>query len=215
MMKVAVASESKSPQQLLAWFADEWDDSNWGPGKSRGYMRSLDDRGWQARMKAMRELATHGKDAVKPLVKALQSKHTPTRILAAQTLGFLARHIEEAPLMKAAVSDTDAAVRLYAVDALGMRGNRRLAEQLAPRTKAEKNGDVRKHLAYAEERKGEPADTNILRTFTEWDPKTMNTARVGAAAPDFTLATLSGKKYRLSDFRGKQAVVLVFIYGDT
>jgi hypothetical protein len=106
-------------------------------------------------------------------------------------------------------------VRLYAVDALGMRGSRRPARQVGPRAKAERNGDVRKHLAYAAERKGKPADANILRTLTQWDPKTMNTARVGAAAPDFKLATLSGKKDRLSDYRGKQAVVLVFIYGDT
>ena len=166
-------------------------------------------------MAAMHQLAAHGKEAVKPLTKALESKHTPTRILAAQTLGFLAKHVEQSTLSKAATSDSDAAVRLYAVDALGMRGSRRPEGQVVPRAKAERNGDVRKHLAYAAERKGQPADANILRTLNQWDPKTMNTARVGAAAPDFELTTLSGKKHRLSDYRGKQAVVLVFIYGDT
>jgi peroxiredoxin Q/BCP len=35
--------------------------------------------------------------------------------------------------------------------------------------------------------------------------------KVGDSAPDFELAsTESGKKYKLSDFRGKQTVVLAF-----
>lgn len=33
---------------------------------------------------------------------------------------------------------------------------------------------------------------------------------VGSEAPDFELSDASGKKYRLSDFRGKSAVVLEF-----
>ena len=51
--------------------------------------------------------------------------------------------------------------------------------------------------------------------LVEWDSKQINSAKIGSVAPDFQLANLSGTNYRLSDFRGKQAVVLVFIYGDT
>jgi peroxiredoxin Q/BCP len=34
--------------------------------------------------------------------------------------------------------------------------------------------------------------------------------RVGAAAPDFSLPGSDGKTYRLSDYKGKQAVVLAW-----
>jgi peroxiredoxin len=40
-------------------------------------------------------------------------------------------------------------------------------------------------------------------------------ARIGKPAPDFHLKSVDGKEIHLSQFRGKQAVVLVFIYGDT
>src|SRR5215472_11341790 len=36
------------------------------------------------------------------------------------------------------------------------------------------------------------------------------TVKVGDQAPDFTLAAADGAKYTLSDFRGKQNVVLAF-----
>ena len=46
------------------------------------------------------------------------------------------------------------------------------------------------------------------------DPDTIDLAKVGQPAPDFTLQNATGKACTLSDFRGKKSVVLVFIYGD-
>ena len=43
----------------------------------------------------------------------------------------------------------------------------------------------------------------------------MNSAVIGKPAPDIAMPTFGGETIRLSDFRGKKAVVLVFIYGDT
>ena len=37
--------------------------------------------------------------------------------------------------------------------------------------------------------------------------------KVGQPAPDFTLENIDGKSIRLSDFRGKKSVVLVFYRG--
>lgn len=41
-------------------------------------------------------------------------------------------------------------------------------------------------------------------------PAVKPTVKVGDNAPDFELAATDGKKYKLSDFRGKQTVVLAF-----
>ena len=96
-----------------------------------------------------------------------------------------------------------------------MQGGVDLGATVAPRQSREKNRDVQKHIAYALERKTRGLDPKIVRSLIDWDPRNINTARLGAAAPDFRLATISGRKVRLHDYRGKQAVVLVFVYGDT
>jgi len=55
----------------------------------------------------------------------------------------------------------------------------------------------------------------IVARLAKWDASEMDQAEIGKPAPDFELADLTGKKIKLSDFRGKRPVVLVFIYGDT
>ncbi len=80
---------------------------------------------------------------------------------------------------------------------------------------AETNRDVKKHIDYAVERHGQRLDARIVRQLIEWDAKTMNSATLGKPAPDFTLTAATGETVGLSDFRGKKAVVLIFIYGDT
>ena len=118
-------------------------------------------------------------------------------------------------LLAALKSDGNAAVRLYAADALGMRGGTELSDELKTIQSKDSNRDVKKHLGYALERKGAALDAGVVRSLIDWDPATMDTAQVGQAAPDFELAALTGETIRLSQFRGKKAVVLVFIYGDT
>ena len=115
----------ESPQSLLLRFADNWDESHWTQKSGRrpnGYMLAADDVGWSVRMRTMQQLVAHGMTAVPVLVQALKSESVPERILAAQTLGYLAADVAGQPLVQAAGSDPDAAVRLYAVDSLGMLG---------------------------------------------------------------------------------------------
>lgn len=212
---VLFGEEPMSSGEWLTCFVARWDDEAWVSGRRRAYMRPLDDKGWQARMLAMQGLAANGQDAVGPLLRALKSEDTPTRLLAAQTLGYLAPNVPREPLIEALENDTDAAVRLYAVDSLGMQGGADLKELLTPCRESEKNRDTKKHIAYALEREREAVDRRIIDTLIKWDSRQINSAAIGQPAPDFELTTVSGVKYRLSDFRGKQPVVLVFIYGDT
>lgn len=44
-------------------------------------------------------------------------------------------------------------------------------------------------------------------------PKQSRFVALGKQAPDFELPTVAGGKVRLSDYRGKQHVVLVFLRG--
>ncbi len=50
----------------------------------------------------------------------------------------------------------------------------------------------------------------LAALVTCYPASAMATLKVGARAPDFALPDQSGRILRLSDFRGKQAVVLAF-----
>ena len=55
----------------------------------------------------------------------------------------------------------------------------------------------------------------VVETLKRWNPATIDSAIIGKRAPDFELTSATGETIRLSRFRGKKAVVLVFVYGDT
>jgi uncharacterized protein (TIGR03067 family) len=54
----------------------------------------------------------------------------------------------------------------------------------------------------------------IRKSVTAYDFAKLDSARLGQVAPDFSLTDLSGKDYRLSQFRDKKAVVLTFFMDD-
>ncbi len=184
----------------------------WQP--QEGYMRPLNDAGWKARLEAFRDLVGLGDKAVPVLTDALVKGKPETRIFAAQTLTLLANPMGR-PALEKALKDSQPAVRLYAIDALSMFG--RVEETPLYRQLRDKdpNRDVRAHMAFALERDDKPRPTEIQKALLDYNLKSLNTAQVGKPAPDFTLSDPLGKSYRLSQFRGRKAVVLVFIYGDT
>ena len=221
------AEPPQTPRGWIERFEQAWDPDAW-TGRAFGkqqFIRPMDDRAWQVRMQAMRSLVLARPASIEPLVEALQNGMPAVRILAAQTLTYLARDVPAQVLWQAATTDSEPAVRLYAVDALGMRGVGPLRQQLEARQKVEPNGDVRKHIGYALARSQPqpPSETDqpakqpidLIAQIRQWNPTTIDTARVGEPAPDFTLQSLTGETVSLGDFRGRQAVVLVFIYGDT
>ena len=81
--------------------------------------------------------------------------------------------------------------------------------------KGEKNRDVIKHIRYAMQRKDSAVDQPVVDTLTNWDFDSMSLVKEGQAAPDFTLNSVDGVEYKLSQFKGNKPVVLVFVYGDT
>lgn len=213
----AIPAAEKSPQELWTNFSEQWNPEAWEK-KIRsfpdGYMRPLEDPGWKLRMHTLQGLVSQGQESIPLLVRALQEGKAYERALAAQTLGYLPDSAPHEPLLQAAQSDPEAVIRLYAVDALARQGKKQAADWKAF-LKKEKNRDVRKHIGYAIERKGTPLDRQVTKSLREWDLQNRDSAQVGKPAPDFQLETATGGTVRLKDFRGKQAVVLVFIYGDT
>lgn len=186
----------------------------WTPLKGKAYMRPLDDGGWKARMTALHNLARAGDKATPPLVAALNQGDDETRVFAAQALSLLpADGAQDA--LKAALKDLHPAVRLYALGALSMLGKIPKEDSYLMIQMKDTNRDVRANAGYALER-DDKADTMAIRqALAFYDLKTMATANIGEKAPDFSLVGADGKRLRLSDYRGKKAVVLVFIYGDT
>ena len=81
--------------------------------------------------------------------------------------------------------------------------------------KKDPNRDVRANAGFALERDDKADAEAIRKALADYDPKKMATAKLGEKAPDFSLVGADKKKVRLSDYKGKKAVVLVFIYGDT
>ncbi len=218
VLPVAAEEPPPGPDAVIARFSEQWDDDVWG-GRPRkeggGYMLPLDCDAWKLRMQTLQSLVRGGRRSVAVLTKGLRSDNAATRILAAQAFSLMPEVAPVDMLLKRLDGDGEAAVRLYVADALGAIDSPDVSSRLKARLTQEKNKDVRRHLGYAVARSGKPLDAAVAQALRRWDPTRMATAQVGRAAPDFELTSVEGKPYRLSDFRGKQAVVLVFIYGDT
>ncbi|MGH7202203.1 MAG: HEAT repeat domain-containing protein, partial [Planctomycetaceae bacterium] len=124
-MEAGAEEPGRSPQEWLTEFSRQWQEDDWTVSfrpVPDGYMRPRDDADWKTRMLALQAFVKTGKDAVPVLLDALKTGDDPQRILAAQALGYLAPHVPHEPLLHAAQSDKNPAVRLYAVDSLGMQG---------------------------------------------------------------------------------------------
>ena len=204
-----------TPEELITQFQDKWDAEEWGQ-RFRGlkYMRTLGEEGWESRMLTLQKLVQAEKQALPVLMKGLSDEDVPTQILSAQALSYLSPHADLDAMVEAFKTAKDPAVRLYLADAIGMSGKGKDVDW-AGLGKNERNRDVRKHLGYGKAREDNAVDAEVIEKLTNWDPKTMASVKVGEAAPDFELNTFAGKKFSLKQFKGKQPVVLVFVYGDT
>jgi hypothetical protein len=214
----ASAQESKSISAAVHQFSQSWSESAWQPRDNpdrAGYMWPLDNAGWKSRMQAFRSLVVSGSDAIGDLRRLLKDESPAKRILAAQTLQLVPCQELADNLVEAAGHDEEAAVRLYAVDALGTLDGQSYRDVLRRLQKTEKNRDVLRHITYALERR--PPAPNIVAAdaLSQWNAERMDTARMGEDTPDFALTSLSGDQVTLSSFRGARSVALVFVYGDT
>jgi HEAT repeat protein len=172
------------------------------------------DPGWKVRMASLVHLAKIGPAAGPTLVEGLKHESPITREFAAQALVLFADSTME-PALEQALADPKPGVRLYAIQALSMRGPLQRTKEHERILKQDPAfWAVRTMMAAALERADQPNQAEMRKALASYDLSTMDSARIGELAPDFTLTDFMGKPHRLCEFRGKKTVVLRFILFD-
>jgi len=170
--------------------------------------------GWKVRMKALVELAKRGPVVVPALTEALNKGSPTVREFAAQALLLFAEPGLR-PALVEALQHPKSGVRIHALQALSMLGRPELSAQLQTALEKDKSFyGVRPLLAAALIREDRPNPAELRKSLADYDLRNLDSARLGEMAPDFTLKDFSGKAVSLSQFRGKQTVVLRFILFD-
>lgn len=207
----ALASDASDVESLLERFrAIDWNKREVGQNKD------LSDDAWRVRIEVENELIALGKPAVPKLIEACSDSNQHVRLLAAYVLGCLNDRSAIPALMRIVSDDSYAPARLAAVEALGRLGAKEALSVVQAATE-DQSSYVRNAAKWALPRamKGEDiGDTLQKLAKSNFDKSQIATAVVGKAAPDFSLIADTGETVRLSDFRGKKQVVLVFMLAD-
>ena len=72
----------------------------------------------------------------------------------------------------------------------------------------------RAKLALGRLKEGATATPELVAAWAGLDEKTVRQVKVGEPAPPFELRDTNGEVWRLSDFKGKKTVVLIWIFAD-
>lgn len=176
----------------------------------------LNDADWRVRTLAVRDLVRLGADASANLVGALHDADAHVRHVAAMVLGIIRATNAVSALETTLRDDRDAVVRSQAAIALGQIGQKRSLALLREAQTQDKSRDVQYQTelaAYAVEH-GLRATPELATAYRSLDETRFNKVRVGEPAIDFELPDTEGRSWRLSHFRGKKPVVLIWVFAD-
>lgn len=176
----------------------------------------LADTDWKVRTFAVRDMVKANKAAEGEIIAALSDPNPGVRHLAAMALGIRRSTSAVEPLEKLLRNDPKVTVRTQAAVALGQIGGKDRLTGLRAALQQEKDADVLHQVAMAIHavEPAQPATPELAAAFASLDDTKFGIAKVGEPAPDFSLPDTTGKQWRLSDFRGKQNVLLVWIFAD-
>ncbi|MEX2139432.1 MAG: redoxin domain-containing protein [Pirellulales bacterium] len=184
----------------------------------------LADEDWRVRLVALRDLLRLGAASVPVLIEALDDNNLHVRHICCFALGLLPEEDgEQATVSRAAVRalqtllqrDTEPIVRSQAAVSLGRLGAHSSSTLLEEAAKKDLSRDVQHQCMLAVDRIRKNAQhDDVLAAFKSLDESTFNTLEVGKPALDFSLTDTNGDKWRLSDWRGKKTVLLIWIFAD-
>lgn len=176
----------------------------------------LSDNDWRVRLVAVRDLVRAGPEAVPQLIAGLNDENLQVRYVCATALGILKAEAAIEHLERVVREDPNALARSQAVIALGQIESAGSIELLRDRLRNDPSKDVRHQceLSIDQIKKKMGATAELAAAFRSLDPETFETVRVGAPAPDFALPDTEDKVCRLGDFKGKNWVVLIWVFAD-
>lgn len=176
----------------------------------------LSDTDWRVRTLAVRDLVRLGTAASANLIDALDDPSAHVRQVAAMVLGVTREKDAVAALQRTLHDDDDSVVRSQAAIALGQIGGKGSLTVLRQAQADDPSRDVQHQAelaAYAVEH-GLGATEELAAAYCDLDGTRFNQVRVGEEAPDFELPDTEGRSWRLSDWRGKKAVALIWVFAD-
>lgn len=176
----------------------------------------MEDQDWRVRILAVRDLVRLGRPAVPALLQGTESGNAHVRQVAAMTLGILGATNSASTLEKLLRRDGDMVVRSQAAISLGQLGQRTSLAAVQAAQKEDESKDVQHQAelaAYAIEH-GKTAMPDLAQAYAALDESKFGSVKVGQPAPDFQLPDTEGKSWRLSDFRRKKPVVLIWVFAD-
>ena len=182
----------------------------WLPGEG---MFPIPEHGWKARMTALCSFAREGSAAIPTLTAALEDPDAIVRAVAAQALGLVGDKSVIGKLDRLLAGDPAYEVRVYAAHSRSMLGGLERGPVVNWLLRFDRLGSFRAQLQYALDRGGRPASEEVRRAYASYDTHVMGSAQIGRPAPDFELKDANGRKIRLSDYRGRKDVAVIFIYG--
>jgi len=176
----------------------------------------LTDNDWRVRLLAVRALVRLGMDDVNEIVKGLTHNDEHVRQVCSMALGILRAQAAIGHLEGVVRDDANAMVRSQAVIALGQIESKVSLALLRERLNEDPSRDVRHQceLAIGQIQKQMGTTREQLSAFRALDASRFESVEVGRAAPDFELQDTESKLWRLSGFREKKWVVLIWVFAD-
>ena len=199
-------------KQILDRVREHNFDANTG---SRG-VEDLTDQGWRVRTLAIRDLVRLGPENAASLTAGLQDQNRHVRHVCVAALGILGVQDAGKDLLALLTDDPDPIVRTQAAQALGQIGYEQAVPTLEKIAAQDQNGNVkhRAGLALNRLKEGALSDPELVSAWAGLDEKTFKQVEVGKPAPDFDLKDTDGKTWRLSTFKNKKTVLLIWVLAD-
>lgn len=177
---------------------------------------NLNDEAWKVRTLAIRDLVRLGPGAASELIGGLHDENSHVRHVTVSAISILGIQSAADDLMKLLTDDPDPVIRGQAAQALGQIGSTKAVKTLEEVSEKDESMHVkhRAALAIGRIKEGAVSGPDEIAAWVSLDENKFRLAKVGQVAPDFKIKDTSGKSWRISDFKNKKTVALIWIFAD-